>query len=176
LSYVFIYFSDNGLKFHERLVAEFSSTGLTTGPDPMACHRAELRRQGILSPNGFASGGNGQMVRIAGCVTARQRPGTAKGFVFLSVEDETGIANVIITPDVFEQNRVVVSRSRFLMVEGPLQKQGGVIHVKAARMVPLPELSVAVCSRDFYWRNRKTKISTTPEIGTHHFANWRTML
>jgi len=73
-------------------------------------------------------------VRLAGRVICRQRPGTAKGFVFLSVEDETGIANVIITPDLFEQNRVVVTRSRFLAITGKLQKQEGVVHVKAQQV------------------------------------------
>ena len=80
---------------------------------------------------------SGAWVAIAGCVIARQRPGTAKGFVFLSMEDETGIANVILTPDVFERDRLVVTRSRFLRIEGPVQNQEGVIHVKAQRIVPL---------------------------------------
>ena len=75
-------------------------------------------------------------VRIAGCVICRQRPGTAKGFVFLSLEDETGIANIIVAPDVFEQNRLVVTRSRFLLIAGKLQNQDGVVHVKAQQMEP----------------------------------------
>ena len=73
----------------------------------------------------------------AGCVIARQRPGTAKGFIFLSMEDETGIANVIITPDLYERERVVVTRSKFVLVEGALQNQDGVIHIKAKRIQPL---------------------------------------
>ena len=114
-----------------------------------------------VSPRGVAGGGNfcgewswrhcrsGRRVAIAGCVIARQRPGTAKGFVFLSVEDETGIANVILTPDVFERDRLVVTRSRFLRIEGPVQNQEGVIHVKAQRIVPLEVTRVEVRSRDF---------------------------
>ena len=66
---------------------------------------------------------DGQFVRMAGCIIARQRPGTAKGFIFLSMEDETGIANVIVTPDLYERRRLVVTRSKFLLVEGPLQNQ-----------------------------------------------------
>jgi error-prone DNA polymerase len=97
----------------------------------MAYQRETLRRQGILSAQELANCGSNQSVRIAGRVISRQRPGTAKGFVFLSLEDETGIANVILTPDVFEQNRLAVTRSRFLSVEGKLQNQEGVIHVKA---------------------------------------------
>jgi error-prone DNA polymerase len=89
-------------------------------------------------------------VRVAGCVIARQRPGTAKGFVFLSLEDETGIANVIITPDHFEQNRVVITRSRFVCVEGPLQHQDGVIHVKAHRVTPLAINDIEIRSHNFH--------------------------
>ena len=89
-------------------------------------------------------------VRIAGCVIARQRPGTAKGFVFLSLEDETGIANVIITPDVFERDRIVITRSRFLRIEGPLQNQDGVIHVKAQRIAPLDITTADIRSHDFH--------------------------
>jgi error-prone DNA polymerase len=89
-------------------------------------------------------------VRTAGCVIARQRPGTAKGFIFLSMEDETGIANVIITPDVYEKNRLLVTRSKFLMVEGLLQNQDGVIHVKAAKLVMLSVNVPKIDSHDFH--------------------------
>jgi error-prone DNA polymerase len=134
----------------ERLAADFAGTGLTTGPHPMAYHRAALRSQGILSAEELARSGNQPYVRVAGCVIARQRPGTAKGFVFLSLEDETGISNVILSPDFFESNRAAATRSRFLRVEGPLQNQGGVIHVKARRIVPLELTTAEVRSRDFH--------------------------
>jgi len=133
----------------ERLAADYSGTGLTTGPHPMAYHRAELRSEGILSATELAACRSGKFVRTAGCVIARQRPGTAKGFVFLSLEDETGIANVILTPDVFERDRLVVTRNRFLRIEGPVQNQDGVIHVKAQRIVPLEVTRAEVRSRDF---------------------------
>ena len=134
----------------ERLAADYAGTGLTTGPHPMTYHRAALRSEGILAANELANYAGGRKVRIAGCVIARQRPGTAKGFVFLSLEDETGIANVILTPDVFERDRVVVTRSRFLRVEGPLQNQDGVIHVKGERIEPLEITSAAIRSHDFH--------------------------
>jgi len=121
----------------ERLAADYAGTGITTGPHPMAYERERLRRQGILSAQELEHSGSNRPVRIAGRVICRQRPGTAKGFVFLSLEDETGIANVILTPDVFEQNRLIVTRSRFLTIEGKLQNQEGVIHVKAERIEPL---------------------------------------
>jgi error-prone DNA polymerase len=102
----------------------------------MSYEREQLCRQGFLSAQELENcTGNGR-VRVAGRVISRQRPGTAKGFVFLSLEDETGIANIIVAPDVFEQNRVLVTRSRFLLIEGKLQNQEGVIHVKAQRLEP----------------------------------------
>ncbi len=135
---------------HERLSADYAGTGLTTGPHPLAYHRAAFRQQGISSAEELASLANNQFVRVAGCVIARQRPGTAKGFVFLSLEDETGIANVIITPDHFERNRVVVTRSRFVRVEGPLQHQDGVIHVKAHNIIPLDIRDIEIRSHNFH--------------------------
>ncbi len=134
----------------ERVSADYAGTGLTTGPHPMAYQRAALRVQGILSARELEGCASSRFVRVAGCVIARQRPGTAKGFVFLSLEDETGIANVILTPDVFEQNRLVVTRSRFLALEGKLQNQDGVIHVKAQRITPLDISCVDIRSRDFH--------------------------
>ena len=134
----------------ERIAADYAGMGLTTGPHPMAYHRAALRAQGIQSAGDLAHCGNNRFVRIAGCVIARQRPGTAKGFVFLSLEDETGIANVIITPDIFERDRIVVTRSRFLRIEGPLQNQDGVIHVKAQHIAPLDITSAEIHSHDFH--------------------------
>jgi error-prone DNA polymerase len=134
----------------ERLAADYAGTGLTTSPHPMAYQRAAMRAQGILAAEELAQVANNRFVCTAGCVIARQRPGTAKGFVFLSLEDETGIANVIITPDTFESNRIVVTRSRFLRIEGPLQNQEGVVHVKAYRITPLDITSAAIGSRDFH--------------------------
>ncbi len=134
----------------ERLAADYSGTGLTTGPHPIAYHREALRAEGIFSAVELEQCRSGKYVRVAGCVIARQRPGTAKGFVFLSLEDETGIANVILTPDVFERDRLVVTRNRFLRIEGPVQNQEGVIHVKAQRIVPLEVTRAEVRSRDFH--------------------------
>ncbi|HZZ40779.1 MAG TPA: error-prone DNA polymerase [Acidobacteriaceae bacterium] len=134
----------------ERLVADYAGTGLTTGKHPMAYRRAALQRQRVLSALDLHSRQDGEWVRAAGCIIARQRPGTAKGFVFLSMEDETGIANVIVTPTMYERNQVVVTRSRFLLVEGPLQNQDGVIHVKAVRLTPLADNAVEVRSHDFH--------------------------
>ena len=134
----------------ERLTADYAGTGITTGPHPMAYQRDLLRKQGVLSALELESCGGNRFVRIAGRVISRQRPGTAKGFVFLSVEDETGIANVILAPDAFEQNRVTVTRNRFLLIEGILQNQDGVIHVKAQQITPLNISNVEIRSHDFH--------------------------
>ena len=93
---------------------------------------------------------DGRFTRIAGCVIARQRPGTAKGFLFLSLEDETGIANAIVTPDVYERNRILLTSGKFLMIEGPLQNQDNVISVKARRVHSLSVTAAETESHDFH--------------------------
>jgi error-prone DNA polymerase len=138
------------LNTEERLIADYAGTGLTIGKHPMAYRREELRRKRILSAEELRTRKDGEFVRTAGCVIARQRPGTAMGFIFLSMEDETGIANVIVTPDLYERERLVVTRSKFILAEGPLQNQDGVIHVKALHLQPLSYQSLEVRSHDFH--------------------------
>jgi len=116
----------------ERMWADFRGTGLTIGKHPMAHRRAELNALGVKRAIDLERIPNGRTVRIAGTVIVRQRPGTAKGFVFLSMEDETGIMNAIITPDTFDQFKFQVLGERFLLVEGQLQNLDGVISVKAS--------------------------------------------
>jgi error-prone DNA polymerase len=116
----------------------------------MAYHRDRLRREGCLSAQELSQRGANRQVRVAGCVISRQRPGTAKGFVFLSLEDETGIANIILTPDVFEQNRLIVTRSRYLTIQGKLQNQEGVIHVKCEQIEPMTWISQSAQSRSWH--------------------------
>lgn len=134
----------------ERLVSDYAGTGLTVGKHPMYYRRAELRRQRVLSVQELRVCRDGELVRTAGCIIARQRPGTAKGFIFLSMEDETGIANVIVTPDLYERERLTVTRGKFLLVEGSLQNQDGVIHVKATCLIPLCNSELEIHSRDFH--------------------------
>jgi error-prone DNA polymerase len=134
----------------ERLTADYSGVGLTTGPHPMAYHRSTLCANNILSATDLFACRNNASIRIAGCVIARQRPGTAKGFVFLSLEDETGIANIILTPDVFERDRLIVTRNRFLLIAGTVQNTDGVIHVKAQHLEPLNITEAPVSSHDFH--------------------------
>ena len=134
----------------ERLTADYTGTGLTTGPHPLTYHRATLRASNILSAMELFHCRSNMPIRIAGCVIARQRPGTAKGFVFLSLEDETGIANIILTPDVFERDRLIVTRNRFLLVAGTVQNSDGVIHVKAQRLEALSIFELPMASHDFH--------------------------
>ena len=134
----------------ERLVADYSGTGVTVGRHPMAYRREELRQRRILSAEDLQTHRDGAYVRAAGCVIARQRPGTAKGFIFLSMEDETGIMNVIIGPELYEQERVLITRGKFLLVEGKLQNQDTVVHVRADRVSRLPVSEAGTRSHDFH--------------------------
>ena len=138
------------MNVEERLVADYAGTGLTVGKHPMHYRREELRRSNILSAKDLRHRRDGEYVRVAGCIIARQRPGTAKGFIFISMEDETGICNVIVTPDLYDRDRMVVTRSKFLLVEGPLQNQDNVIHVKAMHLTALSDRSLEVRSHDFH--------------------------
>ena len=135
---------------HERLVADYSGSGLTIGPHPMAYQRERLKRLRIRTALELREIRNGSFVRAAGSIIARQRPGTAMGFIFLSMEDETGIANVIIHPELYERERVAVTRGRFLIIEGKLQNDDGVVHVKADTVEILNMGGVEVRSHDFH--------------------------
>ena len=89
-------------------------------------------------------------VRVAGMVITRQRPGTAKGFVFLTLEDETGVANIIVRPDLFARDRLVIVEKPFLIVEGIMQNQDGVISVRAEQVHGMRGINVDVDAHDFY--------------------------
>jgi error-prone DNA polymerase len=133
----------------ERLYADYHGTGLTIGKHPMAYRRPEMNALRVTRAIDLAQIPNGRMVRIAGSVVVRQRPGTAKGFVFLSMEDETGIMNAIITPPIFDRYKFTVLAERFLLIDGVLQNQDGVVSVKAARIEGL-QAGAAAESHDFH--------------------------
>jgi error-prone DNA polymerase len=138
------------MNHEERLVADFHGTGLTVGPHPMAYKRAWLNAMGIRRAIELRDLPTGKRIRIGGCVITRQRPGTAKGFVFLSLEDETGVANAIVRPDLFHENRLLLTSERFLAVEGILQNQDNVISVRAERVQPLFVTKAETSSHDFH--------------------------
>jgi len=138
------------MNHEERLVADFHGTGLTVGPHPMAYRREWLNAMGIRRASELRDIPSGKRLRIGGCVIVRQRPGTAKGFVFVSLEDETGVANAIITPDLFHQNRLLLASEKFLAIEGILQNQDNVISVRAERVQPLFVTKAETVSHDFH--------------------------
>jgi error-prone DNA polymerase len=133
----------------ERLQADYAGMGLTIGPHPMALRRSELALRGVLRAIDLPRARDGRRVRVAGMVITRQRPGTAKGFVFLTLEDETGISNVIIRPDLYDRERAAVVRQPFLMVEGVLQHQDGVLSVRAERVEGI-QGAASIDAHDFY--------------------------
>jgi len=135
----------------EEMSADFRGTGMSTGPHPMAFLRAALDRQGITRARELARVPNGRRARVAGLVIVRQRPGTAKGFVFVTIEDETGFANAIITPWAFAANRQPILEADTLLVEGVVQNQDGVVSIKADRLRPLAGAPAALdVARNFH--------------------------
>ncbi len=133
----------------ERLGADFRGMGLTTGAHPMAALRARL--PAIWPAADLKAAPDGARVTIAGAVICRQRPGTAKGVVFISLEDETGIANAVVAPPLFERNRLVITQEPALKITGRLQNVSGVTHVRAECIEPLCEAGLpAQTSHDFH--------------------------
>jgi error-prone DNA polymerase len=139
----------NPMTPEERLHADYLGTGVTIGRHPMAWRRAEMDARQATPAACLHSLRNGRAVRVGGAVIVRQRPATAHGFVFLSLEDETGIANIIVMPDVFEQYRLTLVGAPFLFIEGTLQNVDGVVSVKATRIEPLAAWAAEPVSHDF---------------------------
>jgi error-prone DNA polymerase len=134
--------------YAERIRADYNGMGLTTGAHPMGLVRGKLK--GIWRAADLPKARHGSRVRIAGNVICRQRPGTAQGVVFISLEDETGVSNAIVTPPMFEEMRLVITQEPFLIIEGRLQNVEGVIHVKAERIERLEEAALVKSpSHDF---------------------------
>ncbi|MGZ5480712.1 MAG: DNA polymerase III subunit alpha [Pyrinomonadaceae bacterium] len=138
------------MTLNERLNADLRGTGITIGRHPMAHQRAWLDTMQVMTAAQLRTMRNGNRVKVAGWVIVRQRPGTAKGFVFLSLEDETGIANIIVTPQLFDGNRLALVNYPFLLIEGILQHQDNVISVKARRIEPLQMKIESPASHDFH--------------------------
>jgi error-prone DNA polymerase len=134
----------------ERLAADYRITGLTIGAHPMRMHREAMNRLGVIPAADLASLPDGRRVRIAGAVICRQRPGTANGFVFLSLEDETGISNAIVMPDLFEARKLTIVEEPFLLVEGVLQNQHGSASIKATHVEGLRLAAASIGSHDFH--------------------------
>ena len=138
------------MNIEERLVADYHGTGLTTGHHPMAYRREVLRARGIRSAVELKQLPHGKEATTAGCVITRQRPGTAKGIIFMTLEDETGTSRVIISPDFYDQNRMVVLNERFVLVSGIVQNQDNIVHLKARSIQPLSISAATTPSHDFH--------------------------
>jgi error-prone DNA polymerase len=133
----------------ERLRADYEGMHLTTGPHPMALLRPQLPN--VWRASDLPQGREGQIITIAGNVICRQRPGTAKGFVFVSLEDETGISNAIVSPQLFEKLRLVITQEIFLQITGRLQTRENVFVVQAQHVERLEAKDlVASESYDFH--------------------------
>ncbi len=132
----------------EETRADYQTAEMTAGPHMLAHLRDGLRRRGVASAAELARRADGDRVTAAGAVIVRQRPGTAKGFVFLTLEDETGMLQAIVRPDLFRQQRAVVVGSGALVVEGRLQRQDGSMSVRAERFWTIPEFE-RMPSHDF---------------------------
>lgn len=123
------------MTYPERIQSDLTGMRLTVGQHPMALLRSRLH--GICRAADLGRLKNGVRVRVAGNVICRQRPGTAKGFVFISLEDETGVSNSVVAPPIFEANRLLITEEPFLLIEGKLQHVENVIHVRAEKIEPL---------------------------------------
>jgi error-prone DNA polymerase len=135
----------------QRTYADFSNSGLTIGKHPMAHYREQVRALGAMDAATAKAQRDGLILTVAGCVITRQRPGTAKGFVFLSLEDETGVVNVIVQPALFDRYREACSNAPYLIIRGVLQSVSGVVSVKAGEVKDLRFGQAAVMqSHDFH--------------------------
>jgi error-prone DNA polymerase len=133
----------------ERVQADYETMNLTTGPHPMKLLRESVPN--VWRAVDLAQTRDGQIVQIAGNVICRQRPGTAKGFVFISLEDETGVSNAIVHPDLFEKMRLLITEEAFLLIEGQVQNSEGVVLIKASKLKPLAhEKLIGSASHDFH--------------------------
>jgi error-prone DNA polymerase len=134
------------------IVADYQSTGLTLGRHPLALLRPRLTRMKLITAAALAKLPNGWITRAAGIVTCRQRPGTASGVVFVTLEDETGYINVVVWNTVVENQRRELLSARLMAVEGEVQKEGDVVHLIARRLTDHTRLlgTLATASRDFH--------------------------
>jgi error-prone DNA polymerase len=138
------------MEVEERLVSDYHGTGLTTGPHPMFYRRAEMHRLNIKSAAEMRAIAHGKRATVAGAVITRQRPDTASGLIFLTLEDETGYVNVIVMPHVYEEYRQAVLEPKFIRVSGTVQNQDGIVHLKAEHVEALSVSAAPMASHDFH--------------------------
>jgi len=136
----------------ENIVADYANLGLTLGRHPVALLRERLQRQRMFTAAELRALPHGRLARVTGLVTGRQRPGTASGVTFVTLEDETGMVNVIVWRDLAERQRKELLRSSLLTVYGTLEREGEVVHLIAARLRDQTALlgNLITRSRDFH--------------------------
>lgn len=135
----------------ERVLADYRTSGLSLEAHPVHFIREALARSGVVTTADTAFLPEGRRVRVAGIVLSRQRPATAKGLVFLSIEDETGSANVVVRPPVWQAADVHARRGAVVVVSGRVQRRGSIVHILATKLTGSQEMSPALPrqSRDF---------------------------
>jgi error-prone DNA polymerase len=138
------------METEERLVSDYHGTGVTVGPHPMFYRRPEMHILNIKSAAEMRAIAHGKKATVAGAVITRQRPGTASGLIFLTLEDETGYANVIVMPQVYEKYRQAVLEPKFIRVSGTVQNQDGIVHLKAEHVEALAVSAAQMASHDFH--------------------------
>ena len=152
----------------DRTLADYRNSGLTVGPQIMKHLRAELAGAGVLRACDLRRACDGSWAQIAGLVIVRQRPGTAKGFCFITLEDETGTANAVVTPDMFQRYRGVIHTAALLRIEGPLQRVDDVIHVRARRIHTLDLPPHVIRQTGAGYRMRTTSDEAIPPTPKSH--------
>jgi error-prone DNA polymerase len=133
----------------EETLADYRASGLSPGPHVMSHLRGELQRRGVLSAAELRAASDGSFARVAGHVIVRQRPGSAKGFCFLTLEDETGTANAVLTPRLFERFRAPLHAASIVELAGPVQNVDGVVHLRVRELRPLPLAEALPASHDY---------------------------
>jgi len=152
----------------DRTLADYKNSGITVGPHIVTHLRDALRRDGVRRAIDLQATRDGQWTKIAGLVIVRQRPGTAKGFCFITLEDETGTANAVVVPDMFQRYRSVIHTAALLQIEGPLQKVDGVIHVRARKLQALQLPQQTITQTGSGYRMRTTADDEAPVVPKSH--------
>jgi error-prone DNA polymerase len=134
----------------EEVVADYRTSGLSLAAHPLSFERERLAATGVDTVAATMAAPEGRRVAVAGIVLTRQRPGTAKGIIFLTIEDETGAANVVVRPEVWHAADQEARRAAVLVVHGRIQRRGRVVHVLAMRITAVPVASLPRMSRDFH--------------------------
>ena len=137
------------LTTREEVIADYHTSGLSLTAHPLEFERGRLEADGVVTAAAAGTAPEGRRVRVVGIVLTRQRPATAKGMIFLTVEDETGSVNVVVRPDVWQESDHDARRAAVLQVEGRIQRRGMVVHLLATRLAAVGATALPRMSRDF---------------------------